>query len=766
MPDPLACSPQELLINTLDARFYHFAFDEGQTVDWMRDDRAEIVQLAREHLSLIDANDAFARANGFADRQAILRQGFKFAQLFQDAATLESVLAEILSIGAQPRDSVMQQLDHEGRMHFMRSVTALDRRDGRVAGFYGVQWDVTQDYATRAALEAQNKQLSTLQAIGQLAESNLPVNEFLTRTVELLPLAMQYPELALAAIEFDGRVYGSREATTNTTRIAYGILLNRQEAGRVHIAYRERRLFVASESAFIRSVAERIAGYIERIRALVQLERLTMAVEQAIDGIAVADLDGYIQFVNAAWAQMHGYTPDELIGKHLSTFHSLEQLKEEVEPFNKKVLEQGNNQGEVGHVRRDGTPFPTWMAVALLRQGGKPIGLVATARDISERRAAELERERLLAEAQESERLLRSIIDATPDWIFIKDQQHRYVLVNQGYANSLHLKPDDFVGKNDLDLGFPEALVRGDPERGIAGFWADDRAVMDGGLPKIIPRDIVMVDGKQRIYNTLKTPLRDAEGRVWGVLAFCRDVTEREQLLADLDLRSGQLQAAAQVSRAAINILNSEDLIRRSVELIRDRFDYYYVGLFMVDETGEWSGEVGRWAVLRAGTGEAGREMVARGHKLEIGGNSMIGQCLALGRARIALDVGVEAYHFDNPLLPHTRSEMALPLIARGRTIGALTIQSTREAAFSETDITVLQIMADQLAMALQTAMLLEQAQLQAERERLVRTIAERIYRATDREEILRVALEELGRLLGASRTIVQLGRGQRPIDQ
>lgn len=763
MPDPQVCSPYELLINTLGAHFYHFAFVPEQTVDWAHGDRTEIIQLAREHLVLIDANDAFAHAYGFADRQEMLEQGFKFAQMFQDSAMMESILSEILGIGAQPRDDVMRQLDREGRIHFIRTVTALDRRDDGIAGFYGVQWDVTQDYATRAELEAQNKQLGTIQAIGQLADGRLSVDEFLSRVVRLLPSAMQYPDLALAAIEFENRVYGSRKAMASTTRIAYGILVNRQEVGRVHIAYRESRLFVASESAFIRSVAERIAGYIERVNAQAQLDRLTMAVEQTVDGIAVADLDGYIQYVNPAWAQMHGYTPEELIGKHLSVFHNLDQLKKEVEPFNKKVIEQGSARGEIGHIRRDGIPFPTWMDVTLLRREGKPIGMVATARDISERRAAELERERLLAEVRESERLLRSIIDATPDWIFVKDQQHRYVLVNQGYANSLHLKPEDFVGKNDLDLGFPEALVKGDPERGIAGFWADDRAVMDGGVPKLIPRDVVMVDGKQRIYNTLKTPLRDAEGRIWGVLAFCHDVSEREQLLTELDARTEQLRAAAEVSRAVISILDSEELIRRSVELIRERFDYYYVGLFMVDEKGEWSGEKGRWAVLRAGTGEAGRQMLARGHKLEIGGDSMIGQCIALRRARIALDVGVEAHRFDNPLLPDTRSEMALPLIARERTIGALTIQSEREAAFSEADITALQIMADQLAIALQTAIMFEQAQLQAERERLVRTIAGRVYRATDRETILRVTLEELSRLLGASRAVVQLGKPDHP---
>jgi GAF domain-containing protein len=363
-----------------------------------------------------------------------------------------------------------------------------------------------------------------------------------------------------------------------------------------------------------------------------------------------------------------------------------------------------------------------------------------------------------LADVRESERLLRSIIDATPDWIFIKDQEHRYRLVNQGYADALHLAPDDFIGKNDLELGFPEELVKGDPEKGIRGFWTDDRQVMDSSEPLVNPYDPATIDDQLHIFHTIKTPLRDETGEVWGVLAFARDVTEREQLLADLERRSAQLQTAAEVSRAASSILDPDELIQQVVNLAQERFDLYYAGLFLVDQTGEWTGEPGKWAALRAGTGEAGRQMVEQGHKLEIGGDSMIGSCIANAQARIALDVGLEATRFDNPLLPKTRSEMALPLLSFGQAIGAMTIQSEQEAAFSEDDIAVLQTMADQVASAIENARLFAQAQIRVERERLVRTITDRIRQATDREAIMRATLQELGQMLGASKSIVRLG--------
>jgi len=135
-----------------------------------------------------------------------------------------------------------------------------------------------------------------------------------------------------------------------------------------------------------------------------------------------------------------------------------------------------------------------------------------------------------LLKSEESQQLIRDVIDSTDDWIFVKDQEHRYRLVNQGYANSLHIPITDFIGKNDLDLGFPEELVKGNPEKGIRGFWADDRSVMDGGVPRHIPDDLVTIDGKLRVFDTVKVPLRDAGNNVWGVLAFARDLTERRRL--------------------------------------------------------------------------------------------------------------------------------------------------------------------------------------------------------------------------------------------
>ena len=175
-----------------------------------------------------------------------------------------------------------------------------------------------------------------------------------------------------------------------------------------------------------------------------------------------------------------------------------------------------------------------------------------------------------------------------------------------------------------------------------------------------------------------------------------------QQANLKLDRRALQLQAAAEVSRATGSILDSDELIQQVVELTRERFGLYYVGLYLVD----FANEAGRWAVLRAGTGEAGRKMMAEGRRIEVGGDSMVGWCIAHRQSRIEEHVSEEAALLKNPALPDTRSKLGLPLISRGQAIGAMTIQSAEPAAFAEEDITTLQTMADQLANAIENARL------------------------------------------------------------
>lgn len=172
---------------------------------------------------------------------------------------------------------------------------------------------------------------------------------------------------------------------------------------------------------------------------------------------------------------------------------------------------------------------------------------------------------------------------------------------------------------------------------------------------------------------------------------------------ADLERKSRQLQAASIVSREAALVRDVPTLLRTAVNAISQNFGFYHVGIFLVDEKGEW-------ALLQAASSEGGRRMLARGHKLQIG-RGIVGTVAATGRPRIALDVGGDVVWVRNPDLPDTRSELALPLRVGTRVIGVLDVQSTEPAAFTREDEENLQLMADQLAIALENARLLEQMQ-------------------------------------------------------
>ena len=182
-------------------------------------------------------------------------------------------------------------------------------------------------------------------------------------------------------------------------------------------------------------------------------------------------------------------------------------------------------------------------------------------------------------------------------------------------------------------------------------------------------------------------------------------VAQLQSTLADLERRNTQLRIAADVSYMIGSILDPVDLMQQIVDAVCDRFDLYFVGLYLVQD-GIGSEYLHKMAVLQAGTGEAGKEMVKNWHALQLDSASMIGQCITTGEARIALSITDETERFTNPLLLKTRSELALPFISRNETIGALTIQSPRENAFSQEDITVLQTMAGQIANAIENARL------------------------------------------------------------
>jgi GAF domain-containing protein len=172
------------------------------------------------------------------------------------------------------------------------------------------------------------------------------------------------------------------------------------------------------------------------------------------------------------------------------------------------------------------------------------------------------------------------------------------------------------------------------------------------------------------------------------------------------------LKAVADVGKAVTSFRDLSELLQQTTYLIHENFGYYHVGIFLLDE-------YKKYAVLSATNSEGGRRMLDKNHQLKVGETGIVGYVTQNAKARIALDVGKDAVYFDNPDLPQTRSEMALPLIVGGQMLGALDVQSTEAQAFSEEDISTLQILAEQIAIAIRNANLFTEAEKALETARM-----------------------------------------------
>jgi HAMP domain-containing protein len=221
-------------------------------------------------------------------------------------------------------------------------------------------------------------------------------------------------------------------------------------------------------------------------------------------------------------------------------------------------------------------------------------------------------------------------------------------------------------------------------------------------------------------------------------------------LEARVEERTRQIRTAAEVARAVTSTPQLDDLLRRAVDLIRDRFGFYHVSIFLLDHEG-------KVATLRESTGQVGAVLKARGHSLPVGSQSVIGWVTANNEPRIASDVGRDPVHLANELLPETKSEAAVPLQVAGRVLGALDVQSAEPGAFTPEMVEVLQTLADQLSAAIQNARLAQESAQAADRSRLISEVSSQFSGLMDIERVLETAAQTLHRVLGQPEVVIQL---------
>ena len=389
-----------------------------------------------------------------------------------------------------------------------------------------------------------------------------------------------------------------------------------------------------------------------------------------------------------------------------------------------------------------GLPPRSWMGVPLVF-GGKVVGAILVQDLRSENRfdqddlnmilalapqiATTVRNTQLYTETQNALRaydeerfLLNTLLDNMPEGISFKDTHGRYIRASQSIARGLEAAPEELIGKTDFDL-----MDREQAER----IFHDEQMVMNLGKPEIgLIQNMPDASGKTRWIHISRIPVRTASGSPYGLLLIHREITDLKEAEALAQRRAEQVTTAAEIARDTTGTLDVKTVLQKSVNLVRERFGFYHASIFLLDTAGEY-------AVLRESTGTAGQQMMAAGHRLGVGSRSIVGQVTGHGKPIIVNDVTHDPTHLPNPLLPDTRSELAIPLKVGDRVLGALDVQSTQYHAFNPEDVGVLAILSDQLAVAVVNSELFAKTQELLGKHRLLRQISIGASSSTNLEE-------------------------------
>ena len=293
---------------------------------------------------------------------------------------------------------------------------------------------------------------------------------------------------------------------------------------------------------FGRDITEERRVKAELEENLGKLNLLSRIIEQMGEGVASIDLEGNLIYVNPAWAKMHGYEPQELIGKPIGESHTKEQLDREVIPFNRLVMENGIHTGEVGHIRRDGSQFPTEMTSTLLRDSASNlIGIIGFAKDITEAKRAE-------EALRQSEERLRHIIDNIDEIVYRVEfgdnpMEGRVTYVSPQSSGILGCAAEEFIENESF---WAEHLHPDDVES-IATQTRESLAL---GKPFMREYRLRHKDGHYLWLEDRVVPQVGAGGRVTGFQGVARDITERKRFEEEILKKNRQLTALFSSSQA------------------------------------------------------------------------------------------------------------------------------------------------------------------------------------------------------------------------
>jgi PAS domain S-box-containing protein len=493
---------------------------------------------------------------------------------------------------------------------------------------------------------------------------------------------------------------------------------------------------LAGSDGTVFGVSSLVEDVTEKKKSEEKALQLQSAVEQTGDGIALADLNGNVIYANPAWAEIHGYTVDDIQGKHLSIFHTQEQLEQEVIPFNNKVMEIGRYSSEIGHARKDGSTFPTLMTTVVQKdENGNPIGLIGTIRDITSQKQRETSLQnhsQTLSELAKSKNIYSGDLEAALSeitkasasalgikrssvWLYNtfhdKIECKDLYVDNEGHSSGIELKNGDYPAyfealKQERIIAADDAHTNPQTREFSKNYLTPlgitsmlDAPIQFGGvMVGVICNEHV---GQKHTWTLEEQSFATSTA---DFISSAMQAKQRRELESEIqqafERRGYQVQVSTEISQEVASTTDLDDLFSRVVTLTKERLGYYHTQLLRYDANQDA-------VVLINGYGETGQKMLAGGHQMPMG-QGLIGTAAATGETVLRPTLTDDPDWRPNPLLPDTQGEIAVPIKWQNTVLGVLDVQSDQAGALSDEDRLLFEGLCGQIAIAMHNAELVE----------------------------------------------------------
>lgn len=512
--------------------------------------------------------------------------------------------------------------------------------------------------------------------------------------------------------------------------------------GTLNVGSKDLRAYDPHDESVMLQMASLLASAVENRRLFEQtqsraaaLEENTAFLDSIIENIPtmifVKEAED-LRFVrwNKAGEDLVGFKREDLIGKNDYDFFP----KKEADFFTTKdreVLAGGqlvDIPEEPIQTAGGDTRLLHTRKVPVLGADGKPKYLLGISEDITQQQASQLELQKF-----------RMGIERSADAVFLTDVDGTITYINNAFTEVYGYSRAEAIGQT------PRIIKSGlMPQEQYKHFWD----TLLSGNP--ISGEFVnkTKDGKLVYIAGSNNPILDDNGRVIGFLSLNRDISRQKAQQQLLDKRATELEAVAQVGTAAATILDIPVLLQNVADLTKENFNLYHAHIYLLDEAGQTLN-------LAAGAGDVGRTMVNQHWSIPFDKkNSLVARAARIRKGVIANDVRNESGYFQNPMLPHTRSELAVPIISGEKLVGVLDVQSDTVDHFTNEDVRIQTTLATQVAVALQNVSLFTQTQAALTETENLYDASRRIIATDDLQEIV-AAIAESGPVSSVDRAML-----------